>query len=250
MRRWKLVLVLLMAALAISSAIFGLRPLLFRAKKSHEIKETNKEFFHTVQQAREETQNETKIPYANLRSVMEQHNKWLYQLRQSALTNREAYEKSPLSLVSFGLPDEIFGVIKIPKMDLEMPLYLGAGEENLANGAAVLSQTSIPVGGTNTNAVIAGHRGWQGYKYFQDIELLEAGDEVQITNLWETLTYTVTEINIVTPDDVDAILIQPGRDMVTLLTCHPYASGGKYRYLVYCDRSETNSGGDENVLLP
>ena len=46
----------------------------------------------------------------------------------------------------------------------------------------------------------------------------------------------VTAIRIVYTDDVDTILIQPGKDMVTLLTCHPPNTGGKYRYLVYCER--------------
>ena len=74
-----------------------------------------------------------------------------------------------------------------------------------------------------------------------------------ITNLWGTLTYKVREIKIISPDDIESILIQPGKDMITLLTCHPYASGGKYRYLVYCDRvtEQTNPGGEKtNVLLP
>ena len=84
--------------------------------------------------------------------------------------------------------------------------------------------------------MIAGHRGYGGYDYFRHIDKLEPGDEVIITNLWDTLTYRVTDIKIVSPDDVNAILIQPGKDMITLLTCHPYASGGKYRYLVYCER--------------
>ena len=47
-----------------------------------------------------------------------------------------------------------------------------------------------------------------------------------MTNLWETLTYRVCEIRIIDPSDVDEILIQPGRELLTLLTCHPYASGG------------------------
>ena len=72
--------------------------------------------------------------------------------------------------------------------------------------------------------------------FFRHIELLEIGDEVMITNLWETLNYTVSEITVIEPNDIDKILIQPGRDMVTLLTCHPYGSGGRYRYVVYCER--------------
>ena len=61
---------------------------------------------------------------------------------------------------------------------------------------------------------------------------------VYIKNIWEELTYKVTAIRIVYPDDIDAILIQPEKDMVTLLTCHPPNTGGRYRYLVYCERTE------------
>ena len=43
-------------------------------------------------------------------------------------------------------------------------------------------------------------------------------------------------IRIVYPDDIDAILIQPGKDMITLMTCHPPNTGGRFRYLVYCER--------------
>ena len=53
------------------------------------------------------------------------------------------------------------------------------------------------------------------------------------------MTYVVTETKIIMPNEVDQILIQEGRDMITLLTCHPYASGGKQRYLVFCDRIPT-----------
>ena len=62
------------------------------------------------------------------------------------------------------------------------------------------------------------------------------GDYVTITNLWETLTYKVVEIKIINPYEVEQILIQDGRELLTLLTCHPYASGGRQRYLVFCER--------------
>ena len=137
-----------------------------------------------------------------------------------------------------GFEDGVVGILSIPKMDLELPIYLGATADHLANGAAQLSQTSMPIGGTNTNCVLAGHRGWYGALFFRHIELLEIGDEVSITNLRETLTYQVVEIKVIEPNDIDQILIQPGRDLVTLLTCHPYGSGGRYRYVVYCERNE------------
>lgn len=57
-----------------------------------------------------------------------------------------------------------------------------------------------------------------------------------MTNLWEKLTYQVVELAVIQPDDSDTVKIQPDKDMVTLVTCHPYRSHGKYRYLVYCER--------------
>ena len=99
-----------------------------------------------------------------------------------------------------------------------------------------MSQTSLPIGGIDTNCVIAGHRGYSGASYFRYIEKLSVGDSVTITNLWESLHYRVSEIKIIDPYDVDEILIQEGRELITLLTCHPYASGGRQRYVVYCER--------------
>ena len=77
-------------------------------------------------------------------------------------------------------------------------------------------------------------------KYFRYIDKLKVGDAVYITNLWEQLTYRVSEIRIIDPHDVEEILIQPGRELLTLLTCHPYASGGRQRYVVYCERVESS----------
>ena len=48
---------------------------------------------------------------------------------------------------------------------------------------------SLPIGGANTNCVIAGHRGYGGASYFRYIDKLQIGDTVTITNLWGQLTY-------------------------------------------------------------
>ena len=169
------------------------------------------------------------------------YNRQIYADHQSGLTDAWSYEQSP-----FSSGDALFGTIEIPAMDVTLPLYLGATTEHLADGAAVLGQTSVPIGGTNTNAVIAGHRGYRGAPYFREIEKLKLGDTVTIENPWATLTYTVTEIRVIRPDDLNAILIQERRDMITLVTCHPYRSGGKYRYVVYCDRSGTEAAEQTN----
>lgn len=176
------------------------------------------------------------VKYPELLQAMQSYNQHIWIDGQSDLCDAWSYEKPAFDLEDYGIEDEVFGIISIPKMDLELPLFLGATEEHLANGAAQLSQTSIPIGGNNTNSVIAGHRGWNGALLFRHIELLEIGDEVTITNLWNTLTYRVVDIQIIEPYEVSKVLIQTGRDLLTLLTCHPYGSGGRYRYVVYCER--------------
>lgn len=167
---------------------------------------------------------------------MKAYNEDIFREGQESLSNPTAYEKSSFRLSDYGLESEVFGVLSIPRLSLEMPIYLGASKQNMANGATVMGQTSLPIGGSNTNCVLAGHRGWNGAAYFLYINQLEPGDTVTVTNLWETLTYEVVETRIISPNDVDAIHIQPNRELLTLLTCHPPASGGKQRYLVFCER--------------
>lgn len=180
---------------------------------------------------------EETIPHAQLREDMNAYNLQLYEQEQSGLTCEEDYRKPSFILANYGLDSEVFGVIRIPAMELSMPIYLGATKQHMADGAAHMSQTSLPIGGINTNCVISGHRGYNGASYFRFIEKLQVGDTVYITNLWEELTYRVTEIKIIEPSEIENILIQDGRDLLTLVTCHPYASGGRQRYLVYCERS-------------
>ena len=177
-------------------------------------------------------------PYQNLYDAMSKYNKDLAKNGQS-IVDAWSYEQQPIDLGSLNIDSDnpIIGYIEIPDMKIRLPLMLGASTPNLKKGAAVLSQTSMPIGGDNTNCVIAGHRGYNRSKtFFKDIECLSAGDRIYIKNSWEELVYEVEKIDIVTPNDVDAVKIRPGKDMVTLLTCHPYGSNGKYRYLVYCSR--------------
>lgn len=175
--------------------------------------------------------------YPELLAALQEYNCQLYAEKQSGLVNLEACETPAADLVAYGIEDEIMGVLEIPAMELTMPVYLGASEAHLAAGAAVLGNTSAPIGGDNSNCVIAGHRGWHGADYFRHIDRLQVGDTVTLTNLWETLTYTVADIQIIKPHEVEKIKIQPNRDLLTLLTCHPYASGGRQRYVVYCERT-------------
>lgn len=177
--------------------------------------------------------------FTELRQEMEQYNEALFASGQEQIEDPGAFWSPDIELADYGIEDGVVGVIHIPAISVHLPLLLGAAPERLSLGACVLGETSMPVGGENTNCVIAGHRGWNSADFFRHLDKLQTGDTVQLTNLWETLAYRVTEIRIITPTDSDSILIRPGRDMLTLLTCHPYASGGKQRLVVYCERIGT-----------
>lgn len=174
--------------------------------------------------------------YPELWQDMTRYNQEIFREGQAGLSGVDAYEVPSFCLADYGLDEEIFGVLSIPKLELSMPIYLGATNAHMVAGVAHLSQTSLPIGGRNTNCVLAGHRGWNGAAYFLYLPDLEPGDQVQLTNLWQTLTYQVVETKIIFPNQVEEIRIQENRDLLTLLTCHPPASGGKQRYLVICER--------------
>ena len=226
MRKTSLVLAALLA-------VAGICVMLWPAFTGHRLQANTDE---AVQSFLEERKPEQQYP--ELLAALQEYNRQLYAEKQCDLVDLEACEEPAADLVAYGIEDEIIGVLGIPAMELIMPAYLGASDAHLAAGAAVLGNTSAPIGGGDTNCVIAGHRGWRGADYFRHIDRLQKGDTVTLTNLWETLTYTVADIQIIQPHEVEKIKIQPNRDLLTLLTCHPYASGGRQRYVVYCERTK------------
>ena len=229
MRKTSLVLVVLLA-------VVGICVMLWPVLTGHRLQADTDA---TVQSFLEERKPEQQYP--ELLAALQEYNRQLYAEKQCNLTDLEACEEPAADLTTYGIEDEIIGVLEIPAMELTMPVYLGASDAHLAAGAAVLGNTSAPIGGDNTNCVIAGHRGWRGADYFRHIDKLAVGDTVRLTNLWETLTYTVADIQIIQPHQIERIKIQSNRDLLTLLTCHPYASGGRERYVVYCEKLPTMS---------
>lgn len=176
------------------------------------------------------------FPYPELFLAAQEYNEELYRNRQAGFTSISAYQEPSLCLSDYGIDDGVFGTVCIPKLGVTLPIYLGASEENMAKGAAHLSQTSLPIGGTNTNCVLAGHCGFNGADYFLYLSTLTEGDEVILTTLWSEDYYCVSGIAVIAPDDIASVMIQPGRELLTLLSCHPYASGGKYRFLAICEK--------------
>ncbi len=164
-------------------------------------------------------------------------NEQLYKSNQSDLVDPFSYSQPTINLDEYGLSDNIIGYIQIEKMDIKLPIYLGANVDNMKKGAVHLTQTSYPIGGNNTNSVIAAHRDTTTKLMFNKINLLSEGDDVYVVNFRETLHYKVVGYKIIKPNESDEIKIKSDKDMITLITCHPY--GYNYqRYLVFCERAD------------
>ena len=174
----------------------------------------------------------------SLYNRLREYNTELYENKQEKLADPFSYSQPNFDLSAYGIGNNCVGYISIEKLNVTLPVLLGANEENMRNGAVHLTETSFPIGGENTNSVIAAHRGVTRIM-FRNIHLLEEGDRVIIKNFRETLTYEVCEIKIIFPTDVNELLIQEGRDLVTLLSCHPLGENYQ-RYVVFCERADTS----------
>lgn len=120
--------------------------------------------------------------------------------------------------------DDIMCTIEIPKINVDLPVYHDSTrEEKLKKGCVHLANTSLPVGGASTHAVISAHSGYPEQVFFDELDKLQIGDTFKINVLNKTLTYKVCEINIVDPDDSSKLEIENGKDYVTLVTCYPYS---------------------------
>ncbi len=115
----------------------------------------------------------------------------------------------------------VMGRIKIPSIDLDLPIYHGTADETLLKGIGHLEGTSLPVGGANTHAVLTGHRGLANATMFTNLDKVKVGDRFNVTVLTQTLTYQVTSTTVVDPDQTQSLRPVAGKDLVTLVTCTP-----------------------------
>ena len=132
----------------------------------------------------------------------------------------------------------IMGYIEIPTIDVMLPIYHGTKESVLQIAVGHLDWTSLPVGGAGSHCVVSGHRGLPSARLFTDLDKLKVGDVFMLHVLNEILTYEIDQILIVEPQDTDPLLIEPGKDLCTMITCTPYGINS-HRMLVRGHRIES-----------
>lgn len=137
-------------------------------------------------------------------------------------------------MVDFDLP---LAVLKVPKVDLEVPIFDGTDDLTLNRGAGRIEGTALP--GQPGNSGIAAHRDG----FFRQLADVALGDEIIVETVDSTSIYQIEDIRIVEPTDV-WVLEPTDSPSLTLVTCYPFYFVGSapQRYIV---RAALKSPSDE-----
>ena len=165
------------------------------------------------------------------------YNENLKKHQAELLVSERSYQKPSLDLSSYGIDSGVYGYVSAPSIGMELPVYLGGNDDNMALGAAHMTYTSLPIGGKSTNCVLSGHSGYIGRIFFDYIPNLNIGDEIIVENYWNTLKYKVIDKQINKSYESAACYITEGKDLLTLITCVSNGRGGFDRFYIIAERN-------------
>lgn len=119
------------------------------------------------------------------------------------------------------------GLLRIPSLKLEVPIYAGTSEINLNRGAAHIAGTAALA--KPGNAGIAGHRDG----FFRKLKDVGLDAAVYVDVAGRSLRYRVVDIRVVPPSDVQ-VLAPTDVPSITLVTCYPFyfVGAAPERYVV------------------
>lgn len=109
----------------------------------------------------------------------------------------------------------VMGVLEVPSVKLEVPIYQTASELVMDRAAGVIDGMAYPHEGGNIG--ISGHRDG----YFRVLENVQVGDTIVLQTLEGEKRFIIDATTIV--EKTDTRLLKDTRDQtVTLVTCYPF----------------------------
>jgi sortase A len=110
---------------------------------------------------------------------------------------------------------EPVGLLKVVRLELTVPVFMGTSPLTLNRGAGVIEGTAAP--GEIGNIGISGHRD----SFFRALKDIAVGDLIELRSKHGMQSYRVANLSIVDPLDVAPI--EPSTSpMLTIITCHPF----------------------------
>lgn len=113
--------------------------------------------------------------------------------------------------------------IQIPAINVDAPVVLGDGWEQLKKGVGQHVGSANP--GEAGNVVLSAHNDIFG-EIFRHLDKLNPGDQITLFTNQKAYTYVVTETLIVEPTQVE-VMAPTDEPTVTLISCYPYLVDNK-----------------------
>ena len=125
-----------------------------------------------------------------------------------------------------------YATIKIPKIDVELPVYYGDTLDILKKGVGHSSGSYFP--GEGGSIIYMGHNSKKMFRRFSE---LQKGNEIEVTTTYGDFKYKIYDMQLIKETDVDKLPIQDEKEILMVYTCYPFNNIGyaTQRYVVYAE---------------
>ncbi|WP_339268966.1 class D sortase [Paenibacillus sp. FSL W8-0187] len=171
---------------------------------------------------------------ANLKEAMAEANKLIGQSDTTDYSNEQradpvSYQDHLIDKSKFDpKPNDVIGMLQIPKLEAELPIIEGTDEEMLERGVGHYSGTAFPM--DNEQILLSGHRD----TVFRNFDKLSVGDRFIVKLPYGTFEYEIQSTDIVDKDDT-SVIRSMGTEVLVISTCYPfrYVGNAPERYIFY-----------------
>ena len=122
-----------------------------------------------------------------------------------------------------------YATIKIPKIDVDLPVYYGDSLDILKKGVGHSSGSYFP-----GSIIYMGHNSKKMFRRFSE---LQKGNEIEVTTTYGNFKYKIYDMQLINETDVDKLPIQKNKEILMVYTCYPFNNIGyaTQRYVVYAE---------------
>ncbi|GAA0363586.1 class D sortase [Bacillus horti] len=128
---------------------------------------------------------------------------------------------------------DVIGKLSLPSVDIEVPIIMGTGDQELAMGVGHYIGSAFP--GEQNQTVLSGHR----QTVFRQLEKVQLGAEAIAETLDGRFTYEIVDMFVVDKED-RGVIVPQDKAILTLVTCYPFnfVGAAPKRYIIQAELVE------------
>lgn len=148
---------------------------------------------------------------------------------QSEVANTVINDKKIKNYPEYGTK---YATIKIPKIDVDLPVYYGDTLDILKKGVGHSSGSYFP--GEGGSIIYMGHNSKKMFRRFSELQI---GNEIEVTTTYGDFKYKIYDMQLIKETEVDKLPIQEDKEILMVYTCYPFNNIGyaTQRYVVYAE---------------